>query len=48
VSREYANAREFYDKMDIGDRTTIEFFDGPPTMHGVGTFQFLKKHLRDL
>ena len=23
----------------------IEFFDGPHTIHGVGTFEFLHKHL---
>jgi hypothetical protein len=38
--------REFYDKMNIGDRTEIEFFNGPHEIHGKGTFEFLKKHLR--
>jgi len=33
-------------KLLIGDRTTIEHFDGPHTIHGVGTFEFLKKWLR--
>lgn len=46
VSYEYANVREFYDKMGIGDRTEIEFFNGPHTIHGVGTFQFLHRYLR--
>jgi dienelactone hydrolase len=46
VSFEYANVREFYDKMGIGDRTEIEFFNGPHQIHGVGTFQFLHHHLR--
>ena len=46
VSFEYANVREFYDKMGIGDRTEIEFFNGPHQIHGVGTFQFLHRHLR--
>ena len=46
VSFEYADVREFYDKMGIGDRTEIEFFNGPHTIHGVGTFQFLRQHLR--
>jgi dienelactone hydrolase len=46
VSYEYALVREFYDKLDIGDRTEIEFFNGPHEIHGVGTFKFLKKHLR--
>ncbi len=46
VAHEYALVREFYDKMDIGDRTRIEFFNGPHEIHGVGTFQFLRKFLR--
>ena len=46
VAFEYANVREFYDKMGIGDRTEIEFFNGPHMIHGVGTFQFLHHHLR--
>ena len=28
------------------DYAAIEFFDGPHTIHGVGTFQFLYKHLK--
>jgi len=27
------------------DRCQIEFFDGPHEVHGVGTFEFLHKHL---
>ena len=46
VALEYARVREFYDKMNIGDRTEIEFFNGPHEIHGKGTFEFLKKHLR--
>jgi len=46
VAFEYAKVREFYDKMNIGDRTEIEFFNGPHEIHGKGTFAFLKKHLR--
>jgi dienelactone hydrolase len=46
VSYEYANVREFYDSLGIGDRTEIEFFNGPHTIHGVGTFHFLHLHLR--
>ncbi|MGA9060849.1 MAG: hypothetical protein WB341_04190 [Terracidiphilus sp.] len=29
VAFECANVREFYGKMGIGDRTEIEFFNGP-------------------
>jgi dienelactone hydrolase len=46
VALEYAKVRRFYDKMNIGDRTEIEFFDGPHEIHGKGTFAFLRKHLR--
>lgn len=46
VANEYALVRWFYSYMGIPDRTEIEFFDGPHTIHGVGTFEFLRKHLR--
>jgi hypothetical protein len=46
VAYEYAKVRRFYTRMGIGDRTEIEFFNGPHTIHGVGTFAFLRKHLR--
>ncbi len=46
VSYEYAKVRRFYNKMGHGDRTTIEYFDGPHEIHAVGTFEFLRHHLR--
>jgi hypothetical protein len=46
VAYEYAGVREFYDKLGIGDKTKIEFFNGPHTIHGVGTFEFLRHYLR--
>ncbi len=46
ISYEYAKVRRFYDKMGIPDRTSIEYFNGPHTIHGVGTFEFLRRHLR--
>jgi dienelactone hydrolase len=46
VAYEYAAVRRFYDKMGIGDKTEIEFFNGPHTIHGVGTFEFLRRHLQ--
>ncbi len=47
VAFEYAKTRRFYDtKMHMPERTAIEFFDGPHTIHGVGTFAFLRKFLR--
>ena len=32
-------------RLGIPDRTTIEYFDGPHTINGVGTFEFLHRHL---
>lgn len=47
VAYEYAKVRRFYDvKMNIPDATAIEFFTGPHTIHGKGTFEFLRHHLR--
>ncbi len=47
VAYEYAKVRRLYNALlKIGDRTEIEFFDGPHTIHGVGTFEFLHKHLK--
>lgn len=45
VNYEYAKVRRLYNKLGIGDRTTIEHFDGPHTIHGVGAFDFLRRHL---
>jgi hypothetical protein len=45
VNYEYAKVRRLYDKLGIGDRTTIEHFDGPHTINAVGTFGFLEKFL---
>ena len=45
VAYEYAKVRLLYDDLKIGDRTTIEFFDGPHTIHGVGTYRFLHEKL---
>ncbi len=45
VAYEFAKTRRLYDELGIGDRTVIEFFNGPHTIHGVGTFEFLDKHL---
>lgn len=46
VSYEYAKVRRYYDKAGIGDNTRIEYFNGPHTIHGVGTFQFLHDKLK--
>ena len=46
VAHEFARTRRQYVKLGLGDRTEIEFFDGPHSIHGAGTFQFLDRHLR--
>jgi dienelactone hydrolase len=45
VAHEFARVRRHYDRLGIGDRTTIEFFNGPHTINGQGTFKFLHQHL---
>ena len=45
VASEYAKIRWLYAKLGIPDRTEIEFFNGPHTINGVGTFKFLHQHL---
>ncbi|MEX0718802.1 MAG: hypothetical protein WD066_19575 [Planctomycetaceae bacterium] len=45
VAFEYARVRRHYVKLGIGDRTEIEYFDGPHRIHGEGTFEFLHRHL---
>jgi dienelactone hydrolase len=47
VAYEFAKVRRFYaTKMKLPDRAEIEFFDGPHTINGQGTFAFLRRHLR--
>jgi dienelactone hydrolase len=45
VAEEYAKVRRHYDQLGLGDKTEIEFFNGPHSIHGEGTFRFLQKHL---
>ena len=45
VNFEFAKIRRFYNKLGIGGRAEIEHFDGPHTINGQGTFDFLHKHL---
>ncbi len=45
VAYEYAKVRRLYVDLGIGDRTRIEYFDGPHEIHGKGTFEFLHQHL---
>ena len=46
VAYEYAKVRRLYAFLGIPERTTIEYFNGPHSIHGVGTFQFLHQQLR--
>jgi hypothetical protein len=45
VASEYAKVRRLYDALGIGDRTAIEVFNGPHTINGQGTFEFLHRQL---
>lgn len=46
VAYEYAKVRHLYNALlKIGDKTEIEWFDGPHTINGKGTYEFLDKHL---
>lgn len=46
VALEFAKVRHLYQaKLGIGDRCEIEFFVGPHTINGKGTFDFLHRHL---
>ncbi len=43
---EYAKVRRFYAKLGLADRTEIEFFNGPHTINGQATYEFLHRHLQ--
>ena len=45
VAWEYAKVRRHYVKLGLGDRTQIEWFNGPHSINGVDTYAFLRKHL---
>lgn len=45
VAHEYAKVRWLYAQLGLAGRTEIEFFQGGHSMRGVGTFEFLRKHL---
>lgn len=45
VGYEFAKVKRHYDKLGIGDKTELEWFNGPHTINGVGTYAFLRKHL---
>jgi cephalosporin-C deacetylase-like acetyl esterase len=48
VAYEYAKTYRHYALLGHGDATEIEYFNGPHTINGDGTFNFLRKHLRPI
>lgn len=47
VAKEYAKVQHLYQaRLKLPGRCAIEFFDGPHTINGQGTFRFLRHHLR--
>ena len=45
VGFEYAKVNRLYSRLGIAERTAIEYFRGPHTIHGVGSFAFLHRQL---
>ncbi len=45
VASEYAKVRRLYVQLGIPEKTEIEFFNGPHTINGKGSFDFLHKYL---
>jgi hypothetical protein len=46
VAYEYAKTYRHYALLGLGNRTEIEYFNGPHTINGEGSFAFLRKHLK--
>jgi dienelactone hydrolase len=46
VAFEYSKVKRHYDLMGIGDKTEMEVFTGPHKINGVGTYDFLHRHLK--
>jgi cephalosporin-C deacetylase-like acetyl esterase len=46
VNYEFAKVQRFYDQYGLANDVRIEHFDGPHTIHGVGTFEFLREKLQ--
>ena len=47
VAYEFAKVRRFFvTQMKLPDRAEIEFFNGPHTINGAATFDFLRRHLK--
>ena len=46
VAYEFAKVNRHYDFLGLPESCRIEYFNGPHMIHGVGTFEFLDRHLR--
>ncbi|MEX2235289.1 MAG: dienelactone hydrolase family protein [Cyclobacteriaceae bacterium] len=46
VAYEFAKVRRHYDFIGLPGSTLIEYFNGPHSIHGKGTFEFLDHHLK--
>ena len=45
VAYEFAKVRRLYANLGIPERTEIEFFNGPHSINGKATYEFLHRHL---
>lgn len=45
VAYEFAKVRRLYAQLKIPERTEIEYFNGPHTINGQATYEFLHRHL---
>jgi hypothetical protein len=45
IASQYVLVKQFYERFGMADRAAIEYFDGPHSINGKGTFEFLSKHL---
>src|ERR1019366_7876330 len=45
VASEYDRVQRLYNSLSIPEQTRIEYFNGGHTIHGVGTFEFLRQKL---
>lgn len=45
VAYEYAKVFRYYNKLGLGGKSQIEYFNGPHTINGKGTVEFLRQHL---
>lgn len=46
AAAEYSRVARLHFRLGIPRATAMEHFDGPHMIHGQGTFEFLREHLR--